>query len=288
MNNIGFYIPYSINDKSLTYEYIDNLSMMIRNIDSSESFNNIFKWKNVFENRIMNLNSLNVYYVSIPNNPWIDKVLYQNMNQNIINYLQQNLVQINQNIIINSTTIQICYVDSDIIDFTIDNDSTNLYSYIISQNIFYLYTRSNRLIYDEGFLYLDISIDDNRIYTTNKSSFNFNFKLVPYMGTSNLSLSNNYTYYNSRNHVLIKSLNELINIYTLNIKLYNSSSKLLVNTNINKNISNNSICTCPSPINHIYSCPYYYLRHPLNPSSQIDIGFQFGIVKNQLLTNVFN
>jgi hypothetical protein len=288
-NNIGFYIPYSVNDSSLTYEYINKLSMMLRNIDSSESYNNIFKWKNVFENKIMNLNFISVHFVSIPNNPWIDKIQYQNMDQNIINYLQNNQILINQNIIINrNISIQICYVDLNIIDFTINNDSVNLYSYDITNNIFYLYTRSNKLIYDEGCLYLDIDIDDNKIYTTNNSNFNFNFKLTPFMGTNNLSSSNNYTYYTSNSQVLTKSLNKLINIYTLNIKLYNSSGKLLINNNINKNISSNSICSCDSLVNHIYSCPYYYLRHPLNPFSQIDIGLKIGLVRNQLLTNVFN
>ena len=36
------------------------------------------------------------------------------------------------------------------------------------------------------------------------------------------------------------------------------------------------------------SCYCNYIRHPLNKNNQIDIGFKIGIIKNELIKNIFH
>ena len=55
-NNRGFYIEYSLIDPQLSYEYINEVSFITRNIDRTQSkINNMFEWINILDNKIKHL-----------------------------------------------------------------------------------------------------------------------------------------------------------------------------------------------------------------------------------------
>ena len=55
-NNLGFYIEYALINPKLTYEYVNESSFLIRNIDrTSANLVNMFEWKNILDSKIKNL-----------------------------------------------------------------------------------------------------------------------------------------------------------------------------------------------------------------------------------------
>lgn len=287
-NNIGFYIPYALQNEQY-YERFNESSLILRNVDrDANNINNMFKWRNIFENKIKDLIYIHTHTITIPLNPFINKVKDTSINVDIIMLLNttQNITT-NQilTLIIQGDTIQIMYVDDSIIDFAINNDYTICYSLEKNSNTVYKYTRSNVLMND-GFLYLDIDTNDNLndklILNTSYIKKKFNFKLIPYQkSASNI-------YYKSSGQYIQKTLNELLNIKYLNISIYDSLYKPLVNSHINKSLyTNNYNCNC-SESDNIPSCYCNYIRHPMYKDNRIDIGLKIGLVRNELLNNIFH
>ncbi len=289
-NNLGFYIPYTLINSDQTYEYLDELSFIIKNTNRTDgSLNNMFRWKNTLDNNIKNLMFIYIHIMTIPLYPWLNKILYTGLDLMLIDFilnLKDNLKP-NQEINYLLQTIQIQYVDFEIIDFVINNNYTQTYSIeILSSNV-YLYTRSNKMITDTGFLYVDIDSNDNLnnniVLTTGVQNKKFSFKITP------IIISNQFAFYNSIGQYLIHSLNELQNLYFLTVNIYDQTYKPLTNTYINKSLYNsNNDCNCVCEGIQYPACYCNYIRHPSNPSNQIDIGFKIGQIKNELINNIFH
>ena len=302
--NLGVYIPYAILYPKLSYDFLDDLSFMVKNINRIKSSGyNIFKWKNNLDNQIKNLIYIYIHFLTISLNPWITKIICLDIDKQIIDYIiQSNLKkelfidlinQINQNY-----TIQISYIDSEIIDFSLNYDYSMCYSFNINTQIVYLYTRSNKKITDEEFLYVDIdtnnNLNNNNQFNTSYLTKKFSFKVTP------IYITTSYVYYQGIGQYLLKNINQLLSLNYININIYNSSYKLLENKYINKqlsdNISDNKIIYCDCLLqfdlnckqNSKPSCYCCYIRHPLNKSNQIDIAFKIGQIKNELIKNIFN
>ena len=305
-NNLGFYIPYSINNPDSSYEYLDELSFMVKNVDrSSTSGYNVFRWKNILNNKIENLMYIYIHIFSIPLYPWIDKNVTTEVDQSIIDYLLINKdnIKIDQNIDFNSVkTVSISYIGSNYIDFIIDYDYSSVFSlelYLESQKVF-KYTRSPNCIINEPFLYVDIDPNDNlnnniQLDTSLKKK-RFTFKIVP------ITYSDTYAYYKGLGQHLLRTLNELITLDSIDVIIYSAPFKVLSNTHINKDlskqISENKIINCDCLNNYDPdnsdnfkqkpSCYCVYLRHPLNKNNQIDISFKIGQIKNEQINNIFH
>jgi hypothetical protein len=290
--NIGIYTPYTLFNSESTYEYIDELSFIVRNCDrSGGNYNNLFNWRNVLDNKIKNLIFIYIHIVTIPMYPWLNCNTIK-INQSITDHLMKlskhNNLIIDQNIQIDKDIIMIAYYDNEIIDFNINGNFNNLYSLNISNQNVYLYTRSNRTILNEPYIYIDIDSNlglNNQIYNTNPKK-SFSFKIIP------ITITDNYVYYKGFKQYLIKNLNELLNINMLDIKIFGTNNNILLNIHLNKNlyssVSNKYYsCNCDYNI-HKASCYCNYIRHPYNPQNQIDIGFKIGLIKNEIINNIFH
>ena len=80
----------------------------------------------------------------------------------------------------------------------------------------------------------------------------------------------------------------------LDIKIFGTNNNILLNIHLNKNlyssVSNKYYsCNCDCSINNNKaSCLCNYIRHPYNPQNQIDIGFKIGLIKNEIINNIFH
>ena len=284
-NNIGFYIEYSLINPNLSYEYVNETSFMIRNIDRSETkLNNIFEWNNKLDNKIKQLLYIYIHIVSIPISPWLDKILNNDFDINFIQYLILNSI-IDTPYTYNDIIYEVVFKNDNIIDFMINNIYSNCYSLELNTNNIYLYTRSNKKIYYDSVLYLDIDINDNLTHNTlldtHKEIQKFNFKLYP------ISYTHKYIYYKAYKQYILKTINTIKSLDTLTINIYDSTYKKLSNTFINSYLyGNKEICDCIE--NKKPSCYCTYIRHPLNINNQIDISFRIGTINNELINNVFH
>ena len=306
-NSMGIYIPYSLLYPDFCFEFLDESSLIIKNVDKSDNQKNIFKWKNTLDNKIKNLIYIYIHLVTIPKFPFLNKIkidLPYSINLvNIINTLidkyNNNTLVIDENYIINSNNISIAYFNNNIIDFVIDDDHSDLYSIEITTNtsnniinsILYLYNRSDKSILDESYLYLDIDINNNLktsdIYSTNYLQKKFNFQLLPIHKTAK------FIYFKGMGQYIQKALNDLVNINNFNIQIVGTSNNILNNIFINNYLYSNGKpnCTCNFDndlINNKTSCYCNYIRHPFNLNNQIDISLKIGQIKNELINNIFN
>jgi hypothetical protein len=284
-NNLGSYIPYSLNDPTKSYEYLSETSILMQSYNRDINQNNLFKW-NIRLNRIKDVLYAYTHYITISLYPWLDKNNYD-LDINIKSYLINNFsnFKIDQNIIIDIITIQITYIDNEIIDFYINEDTTKLYSF--NKTITFLYTRSNKKILSEPFLYLDLDPNDlfnnnNVILTTNDKNKKFIYKIAPIL------MSKNYVYYNGLKQFIFNSVNDLKHINGMKIKLYGSDFKEISNNNINYKADKNIYCNCLTEEKFKPSCYCNYIRHPLHKDNQVDIALKIGIVKNELITKIFH
>lgn len=299
-NNLGSYIPYSLIDSSNSYEYLSETSLLLQSYNRDINQNNLFKW-DIKLNRIKNVFYAYTHYITLSLFPWLNKNIFD-LDINIKNYLINNFsnIKINQNITIdilntvdifdtidtiNTVSIQIAYVDNEIIDFNINEDSTKLYSF--NKTNTYLYTRSCKKILSEPCLYLDLDPTDmfnnnNVVLTTNNQNKKFIYKIAPIL------MSINYVYYNGLKQFIFKSVNNLKNINGMKIKLYGSDFKELSNIHINYKADKNIYCNCLDNDTYIASCYCNYIRHPLHKDNQLDIALKIGLVKNELITKVFH
>jgi hypothetical protein len=88
---------------------------------------------------------------------------------------------------------------------------------------------------------------------------------------------------------LIKTLNTLSDIDNLTIQLYDEKFQPLNNNFINQNLYDSvSLINCQCVDSNIKpSCYCNYIRHPLNPNNRIDIAFKIGLVKNEIVNDIF-
>jgi len=286
-NNRGFYIEYTLIDPQLTYEYINETSFMVRNIDRTLSnLSNIFNWNNILDNKIKNLLYIYIHILTIPIKPFLNKTIYNSFSIDFINNLLLNC-QIDINYTIEGISYSVAFVSSDIIDFIINDTYTEYYSYDIKSNIMHLYTRSTRTLTNEPYIYLNIdsnnNLSNNTSFNTSKLINNFSFKLVP------IEITTNYIYYKAIKQYILKTINNIQSINTMTITLLDSTNKKLVNNLLNTDLytTKNNICKCSIDVKYA-SCYCNYIRHPLNPQSQIDIGFKIGQIQNELMNNVFH
>ena len=284
LNNRGFYIEYSLIDPQLSYEYINEVSFIVRNIDRTQSkINNMFEWKNNIDNKITNLLYIYIHLVSIPLNPFIDKINYT-FSSDFKTFLLAN----NQIDIIytynNDLIYQVAFINEQIIDFIINKIT---YSLDISNDTFYMYRTSNKSMLDEPFIYLNIDSNDNlsnnASYNTSKFTNNFSFKLVPILNNTN------YIYFKAIKQYIIKKISTIQSINNLVISFSDSTNKKMINQHINKFMYNQTypICSCING-QELASCYCSYIRHPLHINSQLDIGFKIGQIQNELINNIFH
>jgi hypothetical protein len=315
-SNLGFYIPYSIIEPDSSYEYLDELSLMVKNINRSlTSGYNIFKWKNILDNKIHNMMYIYIHILSISLFPFIEKNLTTDVEKAIVNYIVFNIKKIKTDqhiefILGNNAKkiISISYIGLNYIDFIVNFDFNSSYSIEFNQMTpknmslykVYKYTRSTKSIIDEPFLYVDIDSNDNLNNNvqldTSMEKKKFTFKISP------ITISSSYVYYKGLGQYLLKTLNELITLDSVDITIYDSTYKVLSNTHINKDLSNQisekkiTYCECLNNFdidNNNYfkpkpSCYCLYLRHPLHKDNQIDISFKFGQIKNEQINNIFH
>ena len=285
-NNLGFYIEYSLINPELSYEYINECSFIVRNIDrTQQKINNIFEWNNVLDNKIKKLLYIYIHFLSIPVNPWLNKELNNTFDTNFKNNLLINKT-LDTLYTFNSIDYEVGYYDANIIDFIINNIYTDYYSYEINNNKIYKYTRSTRKISNEPFLYLTIDINNNlsnnTMLSTNKILYDFNFKLMP------IGITDDFVYYKSLKQYILKTINTIKSIDNLTISLHDSSNKKISNTFINSNLyTSNNTCNCDDD-NTKASCYCTYIRHPFNKQNQIDISFKIGLINNEIVNNVFH
>ena len=302
-SNRGFYIPYSLLYPDTGYEFLHEVSCIIKNTNrSSNSNKDMFKWKNVLDTKIKNLMFLFIHILIIPMYPWIEKNKTSDINQQISNYLIQNKKNLSLNQVLNfvsdnlTTTVNVSYIDDEFIDFSLNYDYSKTYSIEFNTNNIYLYTRSKRKIIDEHFLYIDIDSNNNFNHNiqlnTSLLTKKFSFKVIP------ITITSSYVYYKALGQFIFRSLNDLINVDYFDINIYSESYKPLSNIYINKKLM---IDTSKNIINHCdciesddldkktnASCYCNYIRHPLNKNNQIDIGFKMGLIQNELINNIFH
>lgn len=308
-NSLGIYIPYSLLNTDPIFEFLDESSLMIKNIDSYYNIigNNIFKWRNVLDNKINNLIYIYVHIVTLPLYPYLNKYdidlsLVSNatllsISNNLTTKYNNNELNIDTNISIDSNIINVSYYDEKIIDFIINETTNNLYSIEFNSNKtsfkLYLYERSNKSIIDEAQLYLDIDLFNNlkvnEHLSTSHNQNKFNFQLIP------ISQTSNFIYYKGMGQYIQKSLNDLVNIDTFNVQLFGTSHNILTNTFINKSSKFQTykpLCDCINENNNDgnfkSSCYCKYIRHPYNLNNQIDIGLKIGQIKTELVHNIFH
>lgn len=284
-NNLGFYIEYSLINPDIAYEFIEERSFIIRNIDrTQQSIDNIFKWTNTLDNKISNLLYIYIHLFTIGIYPFLNKELIIFDTSLIINIKASTII--NNTYTYNEYTYQIAYIDSYIIDFIINNDYTIYYSLELNTNNVYKYTRSNKKLADEPFLYLQIDSNDNLSnnlsFNTSKLTNNFSFKLVP------IGITDNYIYYKSNKQYILKTINTIKSLNNIKISIYDSTNKQLINKHINNNLYNNTYIACDCIYSDIKkaSCYCSYIRHPAFTNNQIDIGFKIGTIHNQISNNV--
>jgi hypothetical protein len=203
-----------------TYEFLNELSFMVKNTNRSiGSGYDMFRWKNVLDNKIKNLMFQFIHILTIPLFPFMEKNKTLDIDNQIFNYLilNKNTLSLNQvlNFVINNinTTIHISYIDIDFIDFSTNYDYEKTYSIEFKTQSVYLYTRSKRRITDESCLYIDIdsndTLDNNVQLNTSLNLKKFSFKVVP------ITITSNYVYYKALGQFLLRTLNELINAYNI-------------------------------------------------------------------------
>ena len=284
-NNRGFYIEYSLIDPQLSYEYINEVSFIIRNIDRTQSkINNMFEWINILDNKIKHLLYIYIHLVSIPLIPYIDKTPIT-FNADFKTFLLANntidIIYTFEDII-----YQVAFSNDKIIDFIYDQIT---YSLDLLNNTFYMYKTSNKSMLSEPYIYLNIdsndNISNNASYNTSKLTNNFSFKLVPILNNKN------FIYYKAIKQYIIKKINTVQSINNLSISFSDSTNKKIINPHINNFMYNHNhtyqMCNCDSNI-QLASCYCTYIRHPLHINSQIDIGFKIGLIQNELINNIFH
>jgi hypothetical protein len=283
--NLGFYIEHSLINPKLSYEYINECSFIVRNIDrTQQKINNVFEWNNRLDNKIKRLLYIYIHILSIPNNPWLNKVLSNLFDTNFKNNLLINKT-LDTSYTFNSINYIVGYYDSNIIDFIINDIYTDYYSYEINNDKFYKYSRSTKNMYDEPFIYLNIDVnnnlENNTMLSTNKILNNFSYKLAP------IGYTDDYVYYKALKQFILKTINTIKSIDNLTISLHDSSNKKLTNTFLNTNLYTSSECNCDED-NIKASCYCSYIRHPYNKQNQIDISFKIGLINNEIVNNVFH
>ena len=186
--------------------------------------------------------------------------------------------------------IIIMYISSDknLFDFVINKEYDKLYSYVISDDLLYLYCQSNRSILDTGFLYLSIDSNDNlnmnNTYNTTNNGIKYNFKLNPLKTDE---ICNQYIYYKANFQYIMKTQNNPFILDRFNVKIYDGTFKPLINIFINNDVDLKLNLNCSCELSNNLSCYCKYIRHPLYKNNQIDISFKLGKIHNEIITDVF-
>lgn len=291
-NSLGLYIPYSLVYNDTSYEYIDEFSIMISNLNSKST--NMFEWNVKLNTILKNLLFIYIHIVSIPLHPFLNCSLMNNSEfESIITYLKTNILTLNYNQIYNISSdinIIIMYISSDknVVDFIINKEYDKLYSYVILDDLLYLYYQSNRSILDTGYLYLSIDSNDNlnmnNTYNTTNNGIKYNFKLNPLKTDE---ICNQYIYYKANFQYIMKTQNNPFILDRFNIKIYDGIFKPLNNQFINNDDDLKLNLNCSCELSDNLSCYCKYIRHPLYKNNQIDISFKLGKIHNEIITDVF-
>lgn len=291
-NSLGLYIPYSLVYNDTSYEYIDEFSIMISNLNSKST--NMFEWNVKLNTILKNLLFIYIHIVSIPLHPFLNRSLMNSSEfEFIITYLKTNILTLNYNQIYNISSdinIIIMYISSDknVVDFIINKEYDKLYSYVILDDLLYLYYQSNRSILDTGYLYLSIDSNDNlnmnNTYNTTNNGIKYNFKLNPLKTDE---ICNQYIYYKANFQYIMKTQNNPFILDRFNVKIYDGTFKPLNNQFINNDDDLKLNLNCSCELSDNFSCYCKYIRHPLYKNNQIDISFKLGKIHNEIITDVF-
>lgn len=160
-------------------------------------------------------------------------------------------------------------------NYTINLDNSKVYSFVrkLGSNTLVYYSVSNELRLDNAnMIYLQIKeLNTNNITTDNTLSFYA--PLYPKKITKNI---NPMIQLDCKKNLKIYKDTNLQNIDKLSLCFYDNNFNKLTNNFLDNTVNQNTrLCTC-SPENIKYSCPCYYLRHPMNPQWAVNMLFKVG------------
>ena len=195
----------------------------------------------------------------------------------IINDIANNIftdISLNLNLINTSfLNYQICNVKNTLnflqINFTINNRS----------NVIYEYTNNNNIIILDKYYGIPTNSPGNHIQyisihpTNNKFILNTKYKSIFRPVFPKLK-SNTDLYTAIKKSLIIYKNTDLLNIYKININLLDHNYNPIIINNLDYYVDNNK-CSCDIGRKK-YSCPCYYLRHPLNPKFQLELFIKIG------------
>ena len=278
-NNIGNYINYNNNQDNI-YEYIDEIIIDIDN--TYKNNNDIFSFNYELQNKLININYIDINNVCIPNNIFIYKILLNNIDNDIIKNI--NLIKNNNNLLINNKIYNIhnYYKEDDntIIYYSIDKNYNIVYNLIINNNNIIKNDKNEIInninnINNNSKLYLSITNLDNHLMETTS---NINYYNMLYID----KIINNNLYYKTKNCFHLYKKSNLLNLSKLkfNILLYQN------NIPYNKFIDNNiNIKNCNCKLNeNIPGCKCIYILHP--DYFKIIVSIRLGIYKIDLLNKI--
>lgn len=204
--------------------------------------------------------------VLLPKYIQLNKLLMYESNiyyHTLLNFFQNNsVINIDCQYILNpQCSIQICNSNSQSINFTINENITMSYEYIINTNIINIYKPICMSGPGHNIQYILLNPCKNPFMfnTKNKDVFRYVFpKLNP---DSDL-------YCHTRKSYIVFKNSNLIDIKKIHVQLLNSDfENIIINNLDNSTLLNNGQ----------YSNPSYYIRHPNNPKFQIELFLNIGV-----------
>lgn len=287
---IGYYIPYLLNNN---YNYIEYLDINIIEMDNINNNNNyLFQLSYTLPEKICNIHYISVYRVILPLYPILLKEKLLNDSLTDINFFINNILifkigeeYYNDNIIYAIHNI-IFISDLYIINYSNNNDYNIVYEIEIKKDIYDNYILLNyhkyyslRKSIDSFYPFLILHIDDiNNINSTS------NYNIFNYL-TPKKKINDNI-YYTGNDCFKLFQISDLTNINKINLKiLTNNNQKIfdnLFNPNNfdNNNVNNNCLCIIQ---NNKPGCCCTYIRNKNHTNYIIYIMLQIGIIKNDLL-----
>jgi hypothetical protein len=273
-DSYGLYIPPPLYETGI-YKPVTNIQYVVLVIDTNnrdyQKYPNPFNFvTDRFTEEFKNVKIFQMMYITLPQFNLVKLTAQKDDNYNfMLNYITNNTVKNNDVIVNGSVVYGVCNYYNNEINFTIDGNSSLIYS-IDSKKNYFIYGFSNSYkLNDNPYLRLNIKeVIYSPILTTDNKSFTYFVRMS--------KARNNIAYASVRAPAKIYKEHTLLKFAQLSFQFYNSTHQPLSIDYLDRNADP---IDDPTKI----SSRYQYIRHPLFYYHQIIMSIRIGVIRNNLI-----
>ena len=272
-DSYGLYVPPPMYETGINrpVTYLQYISFTIDTNDRDYlKYPNPFNYvTDRFTEEFTNVKIFQIYYITLPQLNLIKIPVTQDDNYTfMLNYIENNTIVNNQQIINGDTTYSICNYYNNEVNFLINNNISLVYSIDKNKNyVSYGFSGTYKLNNNP---YLRLTIPEviySPILTTDNKSYTYFVRMS--------RARNNIAYASVRSPTKIFKEHTLLNFTQLTFKFADSTNKPLFINYLDKYAD-----PVDNPTN--VASKYNYIRHPLFYYHQILIGVRIGVIRNSL------